>query len=126
VAPEPREVPDTDAARSAYDDISYAKGASVLRQLVTWLGRPAFLAGINDFLAQYRFGSADLADLLDCLSRASGTEGRGWAGRRLGTDGVDTLTVSRPGPAARAWAVAHRGGGAPPHSPPGGGAGGGG
>jgi aminopeptidase N len=110
VAPEPREVPDADAARSAYDDISYAKGASVLRQLVTWLGRPAFLAGINDFLVRYRFGSADLADLLDCLSRASGTDVRGWAGRWLGTAGVDTLTVSRPGPAARAWSVAHRGG----------------
>ena len=32
VAPGPDEVPDTDAALSAYDDISYAKGASVLRQ----------------------------------------------------------------------------------------------
>src|SRR5256885_570010 len=46
VAPEPREVPDTDAARSSYDDISYAKGASALRQLVAWLGWPVFLAGI--------------------------------------------------------------------------------
>jgi aminopeptidase N len=80
---------------------------------VTWLGRPAFLAGINDFLVRYRFGSADLADLLDCLSRASGTDMRdlrGWAGRWLGTAGVDTLRVSRPGPAARTWSVTHRGG----------------
>ncbi len=110
VAPEPRQVPDTDAARSAYDDISYAKGASALRQLVTWLGRPAFLAGINDFLARYRFGCADLADLLDCLSRASGTDVRDWAGRWLGSAGVDTLRVSRPGPDGRGWSVAHLGG----------------
>ncbi|MGD0064522.1 MAG: aminopeptidase N [Streptosporangiaceae bacterium] len=110
VAPEPQEVPDTDAARSAYDDISYAKGASALRQLVTWLGWPAFLAGVNDFLTRYRFGSADLADLLDCLSRASGTDVQEWAGRWLGTAGVDTLTVGRPGPAARAWSIGHRGG----------------
>jgi aminopeptidase N len=41
----PREVPDTDAARGGYDDISYAKGASTLRQLVAWLGWPVFLAG---------------------------------------------------------------------------------
>ncbi len=109
VAPEPQEVADTDAARSAYDDISYAKGASALRQLVTWLGRPVFLAGINDFLTRYRFGSADLTDLLGCLSRASGTDVRVWAGRWLGTAGVDTLTVGRPGPDARAWSVAHRG-----------------
>ena len=79
VAPEPQDVPDTDAARSSYDDISYAKGASALRQLVAWLGWPAFLAGINDYFARYRFGSATLADLLDCLTRASGTDVGEWA-----------------------------------------------
>ncbi len=109
VAPEPHEVPDTDAARSAYDDISYAKGASALRQLVTWLGWPVFLAGINDYFTRYRFGTAVLADLLDCLSRASGLDVPQWAGRWLRTAGVDTLTVSRPGPGARTWSLAHRG-----------------
>ena len=95
VAPEPHEVPDTDAARSSYDDISYAKGAAALRQLVAWLGRPAFLAGINDYFARHRFGSAALDDLLDCLSRASGRDVRGWAGTWLRTAGVDTLAASR-------------------------------
>jgi aminopeptidase N len=102
VAPEPREVPDTDAARSGYDDISYAKGASALRQLVAWMGQPAFLAGINDYFARYRFGSAALEDLLDCLSRACGADVRDWAARWLRTSGVDTLTVSRQGPAGPA------------------------
>src|SRR5580693_1844729 len=110
VAPEPREVPDTDAARSAYDDISYAKGASALRQLVAWLGWPAFLTGINDYFARYRFASAALDDLLDCLGAASGADVRGWAGRWLGTPGVDTLGVRRPGPAGPAWSLAHAGG----------------
>ena len=110
VAPGPQEVPDTDAARSAYDDISYAKGASALRQLVAWLGWPAFLAGINDYLARYRFGSAVLADLLDSLSRASGADVREWAGRWLRTTGADTLRVIRPGPAGRAWSITHVGG----------------
>ncbi len=97
VAPEPHEVPDTDAARSSYDDISYAKGAAALRQLVAWLGRPVFLAGINDYFARHRFGSAALDDLLDCLSRASGRDVRAWAGTWLRTAGVDTLTASRAG-----------------------------
>jgi len=110
VAPEPRDVPDTDAARSGYDDISYAKGASALRQLVAWLGRPAFLAGINDYIARYRFGSATLADLLDCLSRASGADVRDWAGHWLRSTGVDTLTVSRPEPPGRVGCVSHEGG----------------
>ena len=110
VAPQPREVPDTDAARSAYDDISYAKGASALRQLVAWLGWPAFLAGINDYFARYRFASAALDDLLDCLGAASGADVRGWATRWLGTTGADTLAVRRPGPAGHAWSVTHAGG----------------
>jgi aminopeptidase N len=109
VAPAPREVPDTDAARSSYDDISYAKGASALRQLVAWIGWPAFLAGINDYVARYRFGSAALNDLLDCLSRASGADVREWAGHWLRTAGVDTLAVRPPGPAGQAGRIGHTG-----------------
>ena len=47
VAPEPRSVPDTASALLNFDGISYAKGASALRQLVAWLGEKDFLAGIN-------------------------------------------------------------------------------
>ena len=80
VAPGPQDVPDNDAALSSYDDISYAKGAAALRQLVAWTGWAAFMAGVNDYLARYRFGSATLADLLDCLGRTSGTDTEGpWA-----------------------------------------------
>ena len=110
VAPEPREVPDTDTALAAYDDISYAKGASALRQLVAWLGWPAFLAGINDYFARYRFGCATLADLLDCLSRASGADVGEWAAPWLRSAGVDTLTVSRPEPPGLVGCLGHAGG----------------
>jgi aminopeptidase N len=98
VAPGPQEVPDTDAARSSYDDISYAKGASALRQLAVRIGQPAFAAGINDYLARHRFGSATLDDLLDCLGRACGTDLGGWAAHWLRTSGVDTLAVHLDGP----------------------------
>ena len=109
VAPEPQDVPDTDAARSSYDDISYAKGAAALRQLVAWLGWPAFLAGINDYFARYRFGSATLADLLDCLTRASGTDVGEWAEPWLCSSGVDTLTVARPERPGRVGCISHAG-----------------
>ncbi len=69
-------MPDTDAARGSYDDISYAKGASALRQLVAWLGWPVFLAGINDYFARYWFGCATLADLPACLPRRRDRRGR--------------------------------------------------
>jgi aminopeptidase N len=109
VAPGPRDVPDTDAALSNYDDISYAKGASALRQLVAWIGWPAFLAGLNDYLARYRFGNAALADLLDCLTRASGRDVRGWAGHWLRSSGVDTLMVNLEEAGDSAASVRHLG-----------------
>jgi aminopeptidase N len=108
VAPGPQEVPDTDAARSSYDDISYAKGASALRQLVAWTGWPAFIAGINDYFARHRFASATLQDLLACLGRASGADLDAWAARWLRTAGVDTLTVSRAGLVTHAGSRPHR------------------
>ena len=47
VAARPEDVPDVDAAATIFDAISYAKGNAVLRQLVTWLGDEAFLAGVE-------------------------------------------------------------------------------
>jgi aminopeptidase N len=85
-------VEDTAAARVAFDGISYAKGASVLRQLVAWLGEDAFLAGVNAHFARHRFGNADLSDLLDALAGAApGRDVHAWAERWLRTSGVDTL-----------------------------------
>ena len=112
VAPEPPAVPDTDSALASYDDISYAKGAAALRQLVAWLGWPAFLAGVNDYFARYRFGSATLEDLLGCLDRAAG-EGADvgqWAASWLRSAGVDTLSVSRPAAPGLVGCVSHDGG----------------
>jgi aminopeptidase N len=85
-------IDDTAAARVSFDGISYAKGASVLRQLVAWVGEDAFLTGVNAHFARHRFGNADLADLLDALSGAAGgRDVHGWAERWLRTTGVDTL-----------------------------------
>jgi aminopeptidase N len=85
-------IDDTATARVSFDGISYAKGASVLRQLVAWVGEDAFLAGVNAHFARHRFGNANLADLLESLSgSAGGHDVHGWAERWLRTSGVDTL-----------------------------------
>lgn len=99
VAPDPEGVPDTDAALLNFDGISYAKGASALRQLVAWMGEKDFLAGINDHFARHRFGNATLADFIDSLARATDRDVHAWADSWLRTTGVDTLTpdlTSRP------------------------------
>ncbi|MEV8564162.1 aminopeptidase N [Streptomyces sp. NPDC051322] len=92
VAPDPTAVPDTASAMLNFDGISYAKGASALRQLVTWLGEKDFLAGINTHFARHRFGNATLADFIDNLASATDRDVHAWAEKWLRTTGVDTLT----------------------------------
>ncbi len=85
---------DAGAAAGDFDGISYAKGASAIRQLVTWLGPDTFLTGVNDHITRHKFGNATLADFTDSLARtAPDRDVRGWADTWLRTTGVDTLTV---------------------------------
>ncbi|MER6912863.1 aminopeptidase N [Streptomyces sp. NPDC000594] len=91
VAPDPEAVPDTASAMLNFDGISYAKGASALRQLVTWMGEKDFLTGINDHFARHKFGNATLADFIDSLGRATDRDVHAWAEEWLRTTGVDTL-----------------------------------
>jgi aminopeptidase N len=87
----PTEVIDTAHALLNFDGISYAKGASVLRQLVAWVGDDAFLAGLRAHFEAYGFGNASLADLLSALSAASGRDLSGWAELWLRRAQVNTL-----------------------------------
>ncbi|WP_089114825.1 aminopeptidase N [Streptomyces sp. SS07] len=100
VAPDPDAVPDTASALLNFDGISYAKGASALRQLVAWLGEKDFLAGINTHFARHKFGNATLADFIDNLASATDRDVHSWAGQWLRTTGIDTLTaeVGTPAP----------------------------
>ncbi|MGI5198888.1 aminopeptidase N [Streptomyces sp. CA-288835] len=92
VAPDPDSVPDTASALLNFDGISYAKGASALRQLVAWLGEKDFLAGINTHFARHKFGNATLADFIQSLADSTERDVHAWADSWLRTTGVDTLT----------------------------------
>lgn len=92
VAPEHDAVPDTASAMLNFDGISYAKGASALRQLVAWLGEKDFLAGVNNHISRHKYGNATLADFVDSLARATDRDVHAWAAAWLRTTGVDTLT----------------------------------
>ncbi|MFI1220654.1 MULTISPECIES: aminopeptidase N [unclassified Streptomyces] len=93
VAPDPDAVPDTASALLNFDGISYAKGASALRQLVAWLGEKDFLAGINAHFARHKFANATLADFIDNLASATDRDVHAWARQWLRTTGIDTLTA---------------------------------
>ncbi len=97
VAPSSADVPDVDTGTTIFDRISYGKGNAVLRQLVTWLGEPDFLAGVNAHLTRHRFANATLADLLSALDAASPRDVRGWAEVWLRQAGHDTIRVERRG-----------------------------
>src|SRR3954469_2594330 len=85
---------DLQAVEVNFDMITYAKGASVLKQLVAWVGLDPFLAGLRTYFKDHEFGNATFADLLVALEKASGRELQGWAQEWLQTAGVNTLTPS--------------------------------
>ncbi len=74
-----------------FDGITYAKGASVLRQLVAWVGQDEFLAGCRHYFRDHAWGNATLADFLGALEEASGRELKSWSQEWLETTGVNTL-----------------------------------
>ena len=84
-------VDDLEAARQNFDGITYAKGASVLKQLMAYVGEAEFFAGARDYFARHAYGSTELADLLVCLERSSGRDLRTWSRVWLETAGISRL-----------------------------------
>ncbi|HSL35527.1 MAG TPA: M1 family metallopeptidase, partial [Arthrobacter sp.] len=74
------------------EDLSYAKGASVLKQLVAYVGFEAFVAGSRQYFKDHAYGNTTLAELLAALSAASGRDLADWARQWLQTSGISTLT----------------------------------
>jgi aminopeptidase N len=85
------DIVDLEAAFQNFDGITYAKGASVLKQLVAYVGYDAFLAGVNRHFERHAWGNATLADLLADLEGASGRDLGPWARVWLQEPGVTTL-----------------------------------
>lgn len=74
-----------------FDGITYAKGASVLKQLVHWVGTDAFDEGLRRYFRAHAWGNTTLADLLTELEATSGRDLDAWAAQWLRTAGVATL-----------------------------------
>jgi aminopeptidase N len=84
-------VPTLTEAAENFDGISYAKGASVLKQLMAYVGRDAFFTGVRAYFAEHSFGNATLSDLLRALEESSGQSLSDWSMAWLETAGPNTL-----------------------------------
>ncbi|HSU35394.1 MAG TPA: aminopeptidase N [Propionibacteriaceae bacterium] len=87
------DIVDLEAIEYNFDQITYAKGASVLVQLVAYVGREAFLSGVRAYFAKHAYGNTTLADLLGSLEQASGRDLSQWSAQWLETAGVNTLRL---------------------------------
>ncbi|HWC81347.1 MAG TPA: aminopeptidase N [Pseudonocardiaceae bacterium] len=85
------DIPDLQAVEVNFDGITYAKGASVLKQLVAYVGIENFLAGLKVYFAKHAWGNATLADLLTALEEASGRDLSGWGAQWLQTTGLNLI-----------------------------------
>lgn len=87
------DAPDIATAESNFDAISYAKGASVLKQLVAWVGEEPFIEGLKQYFKKHEFSNATLRDFLKVLERSSGRSLSEWSREWLETPGVNILSL---------------------------------
>ncbi|WP_138959743.1 aminopeptidase N [Streptomyces sp. YIM 121038] len=86
------DIRDLEDAKLNFDGITYAKGASVLKQLVAYAGRDAFLEGARRYFKRHAYGNTRLGDLLSVLEETSGRDLAAWSRAWLETAGVNSLT----------------------------------
>ncbi|MBV1778283.1 aminopeptidase N [Paeniglutamicibacter sp. ABSL32-1] len=85
------EIRDLEDVQVNFDGITYAKGASVLRQLVAWVGQEEFMAGVRSYFTKHAWGNTELPDLMRELETSSGRDLSEWSKLWLETAGVNTL-----------------------------------
>jgi aminopeptidase N len=85
------EINDLEDVQVNFDGITYAKGASVLKQLVAWVGQEPFMRGVSSYFKKHAYQNTELADLLMELEAESGRDLSEWSRLWLETAGVNLL-----------------------------------
>lgn len=88
------EINDLEDVMVNFDGITYAKGASVLKQLVAYVGQDAFFQGVQAYFKRHAWGNTTLADLLGALEETSGRDLKTWSKAWLETAGINILRPS--------------------------------
>ncbi|MEO5851525.1 MAG: aminopeptidase N [Nocardioides sp.] len=90
-----QELVDVATAAASFDDITYSKGAAVLKQLVAFVGEDTFVTALRSYFRKHAWGTTTLDDLIAEVSAASGRDLSGWVEGWLETSGTDRLTLER-------------------------------
>ncbi|WAP56034.1 aminopeptidase N [Streptomyces sp. S465] len=85
------EINDLDDVLVNFDGITYAKGASVLKQLVAYVGMDEFFRGVQTYFKRHAYGNTRLSDLLGALEETSGRDLKTWSKKWLETAGINVL-----------------------------------
>ncbi|HEV7664870.1 MAG TPA: aminopeptidase N, partial [Chloroflexota bacterium] len=85
------DIPDLRAVEVNFDGITYAKGASVLKQLAAYVGIDAFLRAMRVYFRLHEFANTTLADLLHALEQESGRDLSTWSAQWLESAGINSL-----------------------------------
>jgi len=82
---------DIEAVNANFDGISYAKGASVLQQMIAYVGRDNFIKGLKNYFDKHAWQNTTLNDLLVEVEATSGRDLKDWVHTWFQTAGVNTL-----------------------------------
>ncbi|MEV6290137.1 aminopeptidase N [Streptomyces sp. NPDC004059] len=85
------DIRDLDDVLVNFDGITYAKGASVLKQLVAYVGQDEFFKGVQAYFKRHAYGNTRLSDLLGALEETSGRDLKTWSKKWLETAGINVL-----------------------------------
>ncbi|HKP93202.1 MAG TPA: M1 family aminopeptidase, partial [Chthoniobacterales bacterium] len=108
-------------ANSAFDEITYQKGQSIIRMLESFLGENVFRDGIRKYIAAHQYSNSSTADLWEALTEVSGkpvgeiatgwTEQPGFPLVKVSRDAStvtltqERFTVHFPNPPAQRWQI---------------------
>ncbi|TGM29629.1 aminopeptidase N [Leptospira levettii] len=87
-------VNDTEEAFTQFDGITYGKGASVIKQLVFFIGEESFQKGVQNYLRKYSYSNSTLLDFLKELEFVSGFSMKKWSKDWLETKGTNHIELT--------------------------------
>jgi aminopeptidase N len=97
VTTHPIEMPinSTDEFFSVFDDITYEKGSSVLKQLEYLVGEENYRRGVSAYLKEHAYGTTELSDFIGHQEKSAGMDLGDWTEQWLNKAGFNTLGIER-------------------------------